>query len=129
VSARWSSPVRYVECDQQGVVFNAHYLTWADETSNHWWAAHGLPWEDLVARGIDPLVKASSLEWTSSARWGDTVTVDAETEQVGRTSATVRYTVRVGERVCCVVRNTYVCVSDGVATPWPDDVRAALTGG
>ena len=129
MTARWSSPVRYVECDQQGVVFNAHYLTWADETSNHWWAAHGLPWEDLVARGIDPLVKASSLEWTSSARWGDTVTVDAETEQVGRTSATVRYTVRVGERVCCVVRNTYVCVSDGVATPWPDDVRAALTAG
>ena len=110
-------------------MFNAHYLTWADETSNHWWAAHRLPWEDLVARGIDPLVKASSLEWTSSARWGDTVTVDAETEQVGRTSATVRYTVRVGERVCCVVRNTYVCVSDGVATPWPDDVRAALTAG
>jgi len=27
----WSSPVRYVECDQQGIVFNAHYLTWADE--------------------------------------------------------------------------------------------------
>ncbi len=129
MTARWSSPVRYVECDQQGVVFNAHYLTWADETSNHWWAAHGLPWEDLVARGIDPLVKASSLEWTSSARWGDTVTVDAETEQVGRTSATVRYTVRVGERVCCVVRNTYVCVAGGVATPWPDDVRAALTEG
>ena len=27
----WSSPVRYGECDQQGVVFNAHYLAWADE--------------------------------------------------------------------------------------------------
>ncbi|SDY04271.1 acyl-CoA thioester hydrolase [Geodermatophilus africanus] len=129
MAARWSSPVRYVECDQQGVVFNAHYLTWADETSNHWWAAIGLPWEDLVARGLDPLVKASSLEWTSSARWGDTVTVDAGTEQLGRTSVTVRYTVRVGERVCCVVRNTYVCVADGVATPWPDDVRARLSEG
>ena len=55
--------------------------------------------------------------------------MDAETEKVGRTSVTVRYTVRVGERVCCVVRNTYVCVSDGVATPWPDDVRARLAEG
>ena len=54
------------------------------------------------------MVKASTLEWTSSARWGDTVTVDAETEKLGRTSVTVRFTVRVGERVCCVVRNTYV---------------------
>ena len=110
-------------------MFNSHYLTWVDEASNHWWASNGVPWEDLVARGIDPLVKASSLEWTSSARWGDTVTVDAETEKVGRTSVTVRSTVRVGDRVCCVVRTTYVAIADGRSTPWPDDVRARLTEG
>jgi acyl-CoA thioester hydrolase len=127
VPAQWSSPVRYVECDQQGVVFNAHYLTWADEASNAWWASAGLSWEELVRRRIDPVVKASALEWTSSARWGDVVTVDAETEEVGTTSATARFTVRVGDRVCCVVRNTYVCVADGRATAWPDDVRARLT--
>jgi acyl-CoA thioester hydrolase len=75
------------------------------------------------------VVKASSLEWTSSARWGDTVTVDAEMEQVGRTSVSVRFTVRVGERVCCVVRNTYVAIAGGRSTPWPDDVRARLTEG
>jgi acyl-CoA thioester hydrolase len=75
------------------------------------------------------VVKASTLEWTSSARWGDTVTVDAETEKVGRTSVTVRYTVRVGERLCCVVRTTYVAIHEGRATPWPDDVRALLSDG
>ena len=127
--ARWSSPVRYVECDQQGVVFNAHYLTWADEASNAWWASVGLSWEELVRRGVDPVVKASTLEWTSSARWGDTVTVDAETEQVGTTSARVRFTVRVGDRVCCVVRTTYVAIAGGRSTPWPEDVRARLTAG
>ena len=124
--AQWSSPVRYVECDQQGVVFNAHYLTWADEASNAWWASVGLSWDELVTRGVDPVVKASTLEWSSSARWGDTVTVDAATERVGTTSATVRFTVRVGERVCCVVRTTYVAIADGRSTPWPDDVRARL---
>jgi acyl-CoA thioester hydrolase len=126
VPAQWSSPVRYVECDQQGVVFNAHYLTWADEASTVWWESHGLSWGELVERRIDPVVKASTLEWTSSARWGDVVTVDAVTERVGTTSVTARFTVRVGEQVCCVVRNTYVCVSDGTSTPWPDDVRARL---
>ena len=126
---QWSSPVRYVECDQQGVVFNAHYLTWADEASSAWWTAHGLPWDELVASGVDPVVKASSLEWSSSARFGDTVTVDAETERVGRTSVTVRFTVRVGERVCCVVRTTYVCLTPAGTAPWPDGVRARLTGG
>jgi len=124
----WSSPVRFVECDQQGVVFNAHYLTWADEASNHWWAAHGLAWDDVAAR-VNPVVKASSLDWTSSARWGDTVTVDAETEKLGRTSVTVRFTIRVGERECCVVRNTYVATDGGRPTPWPDDIRARLSEG
>ncbi len=121
----WSSPVRFVECDQQGVVFNAHYLVWADEASNLWWASLGLPWDEIAAQA-DPVVKASSLEWSSSARWGDTVEVDAEAERLGRTSVTVRFTVRVGERVCCVVRNTYVGTSGGASTPWPDDVRARL---
>ena len=109
-------------------MFNAHYLTWADEASNHWWAAHGLPWDAVAAR-VEPVVKASTLDWTSSARWGDTVAVDAVTEKLGRTSVTVRYTVRVGERVCCVVRNTYVAIADGGSTPWPDDVRALLSEG
>jgi acyl-CoA thioester hydrolase len=128
VSISWSSPVRYVECDMQGVVFNGHYLTWVDETSNVWWAAHGLPWDELTAHGHEPVVKASSLEWSSSARWGDTVTVEAETEKVGRTSVTVRFTVRVAERLCCVVRNTYVWFDGGGAAPWPEHVRAALGG-
>jgi acyl-CoA thioester hydrolase len=127
VPARWSSPVRYVECDQQGVVFNAHYLTWADEASNAWWAAHGLPWAELISGGAEPVVKASSLEWSSSARFGDTVDVDAETEQVGRTSVTVRFTVHVGDRLCCVVRNTYVWLDGGRPTPWPDDIRARIS--
>ena len=124
----WSSPVRFVECDQQGVVFNAHYLTWADEASNNWWASHGLTW-DVVAARVNPVVKASTLDWTSSARWGDTVTVDGKTEKLGRTSVTVRYTIRVDDRVCCVVRNTYVATDAGRPTPWPDDIRAALEVG
>jgi acyl-CoA thioester hydrolase len=82
-----------------------------------------------VAARVDPVVKASILDWTSPARWGDTVTVDGETEKLGRTSVTVRYTIRVGDRVCCVVRNTYVAIDSGRATPWPDDIRAALEAG
>ena len=122
----WSSPVRFVECDQQGVVFNAHYLVWADEAVNAWWVDRGVRWEELTARGLEYLVVASSLQWRSSARWGDTVEVDAELDAVGRTSLAVRFVVRVGDRVCCEVRTTYVCTLDGASTPWPEEVRALL---
>jgi acyl-CoA thioester hydrolase len=123
----WSSPVRFVECDQQGVVFNAHYLVWADEAVNTWWADRGVDWPALIARGLDYFVVASAQQWRASARWGDVVDVDAELAELGRSSATVRFVVRVGERVCCEIRTTYVCTLDGRSTPWPEEVRARLT--
>jgi acyl-CoA thioester hydrolase len=125
----WSAPVRFVECDQQGVVFNAHYLVWADEAVNDWWIARGVRWAELNARGIEYFLVATTLEWRSSARWGDTVVVAAELDAVGRTSLAVRFVVRVGDRVCCEVRTTYVCTADGVPTPWPEELRALLGEG
>ena len=124
----WSSPVRYVECDQQGIVFNAHYLVWADEAVNYWWAGRGVDWPAFTACGVEYLVVASSLEWRSSARYGDTVDVDAELEKLGRTSLTVRFVVRVGERTCCEVRTTYVCTAGGTSAPWPEEIRALVSG-
>jgi acyl-CoA thioester hydrolase len=123
----WTAPVRFVECDQQGVVFNAHYLVWADEAVNAWWDGCGVPWSELTGRGLEYFVVASALEWQSSARWGETVEVDADLEKLGRTSLTLRFTIRVGARQCCVVRTTYVCTAEGSPSPWPDDVRERLT--
>jgi acyl-CoA thioester hydrolase len=129
VSTVWSSPVRFVECDQQGIVFNAHYLVWADEAVTIWWDRREVDWARLNARGFEYVVVASSLEWRSSARWRDSVEVDAELEKLGRTSVTVRFVIRAGERECCVVRTTYVCTSGGTSTPWPDEVRDRLADG
>jgi acyl-CoA thioester hydrolase len=122
----WSSPVRFVECDQQGVVFNAHYLTWADEAVNAWWVGAGVPWDAFAGWGIDYYVKASSLDWVSSARYGDTVAVDVVVDTLGRTSLTLVFTVRVGDRVCCTIRTTYVATADGRPTPWPDGLRTLI---
>ena len=124
----WSSPVRFVECDQQGIVFNAHYLVWADEAVNSWWAGRGVDWPTFTARGVEYLVVASSLEWRSSARYGDTVAVDADVEKLGRTSLTLRFVIRVGERECCEVRTTYVCTAGGTSSPWPEEIRALVSG-
>jgi acyl-CoA thioester hydrolase len=55
-----------------------------------------------------------------------TVEVDADLEKLGRSSLTVRFVVRVGERQCCEVRTTYVCTADGTPSPWPDEIRVLL---
>ncbi len=129
MSTVWSAPVRYAECDQQGIVFNAHYLTYADEACTAWFAARGLPYDAMLARGLDMHVKSSTLTWAAPIRYGETVEVHTALERIGRTSWAVLLDVRVGERSCCEVRTTYVLVdASGRPTPVPDDLRAAWSG-
>ena len=120
----WSAPVRYAECDQQGVVFNAHYLAYADEAVEHILQQTGVSYTELLARGLDTSVVASELQWSSSARWGEVVDVDGLVERIGRTSFVVAMTISVGDRLCCTVRTTYVLTDlERTPTPLPDDVR------
>lgn len=113
----------------QGVAFNAHYLVWADEAVAAWWQRVGVDWSGLAGTGIEHYVVASTLEWRSSARWGDVVAVEGELEKLGRTSLTLRFDIAVGDRPCCVVRTTYVCTAGGASVPWPDAVRERLSPG
>ena len=120
----WSSPVRYGECDQQGVVFNAHYLAWADEAVTSLLFDLGTPYAGLLARGLETAVVASELTWTSPARWGDLVEVDGAIVRIGNASFTAELAVRVGERACCTVRTTYVLHDpDRKPVRVPDDLR------
>jgi len=118
----WSAPVRYAEVDQQGIVFNSHYLLYCDE-------AMGSFCEDRGLRNLAERVHlvASSLTWAAPARWGDVVDVDATCTRVGTTSFVMHFDIRVGDRPVCTVDTTYVLAEDGRPAPLPDDVGAALT--
>ena len=125
----WSSPVRYAECDGQGVVFNSHYLLYADEALTGLLRGLGTPYDELLARGLDTAVVASELSWVAPARYGDVVEVDAEVERIGRTSFTVAFTIGVADQPCCRVRTSYVLTDlERRPTAVPDDLRAAWLG-
>ena len=119
----WSAPVRYGECDQQGVVFNAHYLLWCDEALNAFCAARG-----LTEFGERVRLKASTLVWSAPARWGQTVAVAVHCAAVGRTSTTLAFDISADGAPSCHVETVYV-VTDAGGTPQPidDATRAALT--
>ena len=122
MSVTWSAPVRYAEADQQGIVFNAHYLTFCDEAMAAYLGEHGLlPFAEQVR------LASSTLSWTGSARWGDVVEVSVDCASVGRTSLTMRFVVAAGGRDCCRVETVYVHTdADGVPRPIPDEVRATI---
>jgi len=119
---------RYLEVDQQGVVFNMWYLGWFDEAWAAFVAALGHPYPQLLAAGDDVMLVRSELEWTSGVRYGETVAVEVSVEHLGRTSFTVRFDVRRGEELTCRARTVYVVVgTDGSGKrPIPPPLRAAM---
>lgn len=124
---------RYAEVDQQGVVFNGHYLTWFDEACTGLFDHLGVAYPELTAGGHDFQVVHTEIDFAAPVRWRDSVRVTAECERVGSTSFTIAFTVRAttaggAERVAVRGRTVYVVVStqDWAKRPVPDFVRSAL---
>jgi acyl-CoA thioester hydrolase len=117
--------VRYGECDQQGVVFNANYLAYVDDAMDHWMRSFaGEAWVSTW----DVMLKAARLVWHSPARWPERLVVDCSVGRWGRTSFDVVYRVRVGDRAVADALVTYVSVDAAShrPSPPPSEVVAAM---
>ncbi|MHC1559705.1 acyl-CoA thioesterase [Actinomycetospora sp. C-140] len=133
----YSFPVvpRYAEIDQQGVVFNGHYLTWFDEAFTGFLEHVGLAYPDLIASGVDVMVVHSELDYGGSVRWRDDARVEVSCERQGTTSFTLAFAVyRSADEVAVTGRNVYVVVvQDPETKAWskapgiPEKLAAALS--
>ena len=126
MSFRHSIRVRYGECDMQGVVFNAHYLAYVDDTIEHWFDALLVP--DLRA-AFDVMLKKVTVEWTAPARYRDVIELDIGVARWGTTSFDVVVSGRAGGRDSFTTTVVYVSVKPGThePVPIPADVREALS--
>jgi len=134
-SPRFALPIvpRYAEIDQQGVVFNGHYLTWFDEAFAGFLQHAGVPYPDLIASGRDVQLVHTEIDYGLPVRWRDSVRVAVRCERVGSTSFTLGFDVlrRAGqsdELIAVQGRTVYVVVStrDWTKRPIPEPLRAAL---
>jgi acyl-CoA thioester hydrolase len=103
--------VRYLEVDQQGVVFNMWYLGYFDEAQAEFLAEGGLPYAEMLASGYDVQLVHSEIDWLASLRWGDEARVDVSLVGRGETSFTLRFEVYTGEVNVAVGRTVYVVVA------------------
>ncbi len=122
--------VRYNECDQQGVVFNGHYLFYYDTAITELWRERIGPYQETVSRGFDIVVAEATLRYRSSARFDELVDIAMPVAHLGTTSMIVRPEFRVGDRLVAdgEIRHVFVDPSTLVKKPMPDDIRAALAG-
>lgn len=120
--------VRYLEVDQQGVVFNMWYLAYFDDAMTALFADGGLPYADMRSSGFDVQVVHTELDWRGSLGWGRPAAVEVGLARIGRTSFTMDFSVLIEDRVVVVASTTYVVVAtDGSGKrEVPPDLLAAL---
>ena len=105
-------PVRYLEVDAQGVVFNSWYLAYFDDAMTAFLAARGLPYPAMLEAGYDVQVVRSEIDWKSGVRWQDAIEVAVSTARIGRTSFALDFEVRRdGHEVTCAGRSVYVVIA------------------
>ena len=125
---------RYAEIDQQGVVFNGHYLTWFDEAMTGLFDHLDVSYPGLIGSGFDLQVVHSEIDYVPPVRWRDAVRVAVDCRHLGTTSFSLGFTVLAAgqaapEREAIRGRNVYVVVSteDWGKRPIPEKLRAALS--
>lgn len=84
---------RYAEIDQQGVVFNGHYLTWFDEAMTGLFDHLDVSYPGLIGSGFDLQVVHSEIDYVSPVRWRDAVRVAVDCRHLGTTSFSLGFTV------------------------------------
>ena len=119
---------RYAEVDQQGVVFNAHWLTYFDDSCTRFFESLGYTPNEAFFGEFDVMIVKAALEWQGPAGFDDVVDIVTEPIRLGTKSFDLRYRASVDGRAACTGVITYVSVlpSTHESAPIPAELRARL---
>ncbi|MEV0665999.1 acyl-CoA thioesterase [Actinomadura luteofluorescens] len=120
--------VRYSECDQQGVVFNGHYLFFYDVALTEMWRALFGDWAQMVEQGYDLVVAEARIRFREGARFDEVLEVSMPVAHLGTTSMVVRPVFRVEGRLIAdgEVRHVFIDPESKAKKEMPPQVRSVL---
>jgi acyl-CoA thioester hydrolase len=123
--------VRFNECDGQGVVFYANYLTYFDVAMTELWReAFGGGYAGMVAGGTDAMVAEASIRYRDSAHFDDELDLVARVTRIGTTSSmTALSAERVSDRAVLAeadLRHVFIDPRTLEKKEIPDEVRAGM---
>ena len=112
--------VRWAEVDMQKIVFNAHYLMYADTAVADYWRALGLPYEEAMHRlQGDLYVKKATVEYHASARMDDRLDIGMRCARIGNSSMAFECGIFRGEALLVTVDLLYVFADPATQTSKP----------
>ena len=119
--------IRYVDCDMQGIVYNAHYLTFVDDAFDCWLRDLDPVFENTY--GWEVMVKKAGITWESPARFGDHLNLLCTVDRWGNTSFDGAFEGTTSKGKIFTASVTYVCVTQETyqPIPIPPELRKHLT--
>jgi acyl-CoA thioester hydrolase len=120
--------VRYAECDALGVVFNAHYLTYLDQTMTELFRIAMGGYRRLIEAELDMVVADVHMEFHAPARFDEEIVLEATVAHIGTTSLITHHRVQRDGELLLAGEMVHVWVRRDSAqkAPIPDWARAGL---
>lgn len=118
---------RYAEVDAQGVVFNAHYLTYFDVAHTEYMRAMQYDYKGEVARtGLDFHLVRSVVEYRQPLVFDQQVDVCVRAARIGRTSVTNLFEIHAADADDLLASGETVMVCADLATHRPVPVMPSF---
>jgi acyl-CoA thioester hydrolase len=120
--------VRYHECDQQGVVFNAHYLAYCDICLVELWRETVEGYAGVAAKGLDVVVAEARIRFVAPLRFDEEFELRLTVARLGESSMTLEIAfVRDGEAIAeAELAQVFIDAESGEKVAIPHDVREGL---
>lgn len=121
--------VRWSEVDAQKIVFNAHYLTYADIAVSEYWKQMAMPYaQSWASLGGELVVKKAAVTYHASAQMGDLLEIGIRCTQQGNSSLHFQAGIFHGQTLLNTVELVYVFVNaDRQPQTVPPQLREMLT--
>lgn len=121
--------VRWAEADLQGIVFNGHYLTYADVGITEYFRAMGQAYDaETGVKGADFFAVRTLLEYKSPARFDEILDVHVRIARLGNSSMQFEIGIYREDELLVTGEVVYVHADQQSRqpTPVPDSFRAAV---
>lgn len=121
--------VRFRDTDVQGHVYFGNYFEFCDEAYSAYMRAMGMPWQEMVKNGTDMFYASASCDYLGSAKFEDTIHIEARISKIGTTSVTSAFVIRnEASEVLARATLTSVCVNPKTREKMrvPDAFREAV---
>lgn len=122
--------VRYNECDQVGIVFNANFLVYTDIAANEFFREHLGGYSSVTDLGLDFAMAEANIRFRRPLHYDEEFEVKVTIGSITSRSLTMDFEFAREDEQIAEITTSYVCIETASQAPQviPDQFRSVLEG-